>query len=315
MTVTYDTAYFIERASKVHNNKYDYSQSIYKHSKQKVIIICSEHGGFLQTPNPHLKGQGCPHCAGVARNDIQSFIEKSVKKHGKKYSYKNVVYKNNREKVVIKCLACDKDFNQVAGDHMQGYGCPYCAQNIQLTQKQFVTRSVKAHGDSYCYRKSIYISSHEKVVIGCKTHGEFSQVPADHMRGIGCPKCAFGTLGWSRTGYINLCKNHNGKSTIYIIRCFNENESFYKIGITAVGVKKRFRKSEMPYSYEVVDTFEADAGYIWDLERQVHSLNKANSYTPKITFGGMTECFSEIPAEITRLIKSMDKSKQLQLIA
>lgn len=315
MTVTYDTAYFIERASKVHNNKYDYSQSIYKHSKQKVIIICSEHGEFLQTPNPHLKGQGCPHCAGVARGTTKRFIDRSVKKHGHKYSYEKSVYSKNNLKLTITCLTCSNDFDQTPSDHVQGYGCPHCAQNVKLTQEQFIARAKEAHGQSYCYKNSIYAGSHKKVIIGCKEHGDFSQVPADHMRGIGCPKCAFGTLGWSRTGYINLCKNHNGKSTLYIIKCFDENELFYKVGITAVGIKTRFRKGEIPYSYEVIDTFESDAGYIWDLERQIHLLNKENRYEPNIKFGGSTECFVEIPVEITRLIKSMDKSKQLQLIA
>jgi very-short-patch-repair endonuclease len=53
---------FIEKANKIHNNFFDYSKSIYKHSKQKLTIICPNHGEFEQTPNAHLKGQGCPIC-------------------------------------------------------------------------------------------------------------------------------------------------------------------------------------------------------------------------------------------------------------
>ena len=56
------TAEFIEKAKKVHNNKYDYSKVAYKNTASKVCIICPEHGEFWQTPNNHLFGAGCPTC-------------------------------------------------------------------------------------------------------------------------------------------------------------------------------------------------------------------------------------------------------------
>lgn len=53
---------FIEKANKVHNNKYDYSKFIYNHDKVKGTITCHKHGEFQQTPNTHLRGSGCPIC-------------------------------------------------------------------------------------------------------------------------------------------------------------------------------------------------------------------------------------------------------------
>lgn len=53
---------FIEKASKIHRNKYDYSLVEYCGNKTKVKIICPTHGVFEQAPNHHLKGVGCPHC-------------------------------------------------------------------------------------------------------------------------------------------------------------------------------------------------------------------------------------------------------------
>lgn len=58
-----DTSQFIEEASKIHNNRYDYSKVIYNKAKSNIIIICLTHGEFKQTPNNHLNGQGCPSCA------------------------------------------------------------------------------------------------------------------------------------------------------------------------------------------------------------------------------------------------------------
>ena len=60
--VTKTTEQFIEDANKIHYNKYNYSKAKYEHSHKPIIIICSKHGEFRQTPNSHLSGKGCPKC-------------------------------------------------------------------------------------------------------------------------------------------------------------------------------------------------------------------------------------------------------------
>lgn len=54
---------FIEKSKKVHGDKYEYSFSVYKSTRDKLSICCSDHGVFEQTPADHIKGQGCPGCA------------------------------------------------------------------------------------------------------------------------------------------------------------------------------------------------------------------------------------------------------------
>lgn len=53
---------FIEKAKKVHGDKYDYSKTNYVDSHTKVCIICPEHGEFWQFPGNHLK-YGCDKCS------------------------------------------------------------------------------------------------------------------------------------------------------------------------------------------------------------------------------------------------------------
>jgi hypothetical protein len=53
---------FIEKSNSIHHNVYDYSLVEYKNAKTKVTIICKYHGRFLQEPQVHLKGRGCPQC-------------------------------------------------------------------------------------------------------------------------------------------------------------------------------------------------------------------------------------------------------------
>lgn len=60
----YDTESFIEAASKVHGNRYDYSNVKYTTALTKVEILCRSHGPFYQTPNSHVSDeQGCRMCA------------------------------------------------------------------------------------------------------------------------------------------------------------------------------------------------------------------------------------------------------------
>lgn len=63
---------FIEDAVRVHGDKYDYSLTVYVSAKQKVAIRCKKHNYvFLQKPNAHLNGNGCPLCS-------QSHLEADV---------------------------------------------------------------------------------------------------------------------------------------------------------------------------------------------------------------------------------------------
>lgn len=54
---------FINKAKKIHGEKFDYSLVDYKNNKTKILIICKSCGKiFSQEPCNHLKGCGCPTC-------------------------------------------------------------------------------------------------------------------------------------------------------------------------------------------------------------------------------------------------------------
>jgi len=54
---------FVEKASKVHNNYFDYSNTIYNGSRNNINIICPKHGEFIQRADSHLRGSTCPICS------------------------------------------------------------------------------------------------------------------------------------------------------------------------------------------------------------------------------------------------------------
>ena len=73
---------FIKKAKIVHNDKYDYSLVVYKHSHEKVKIKCPVHGVFEQSPNYHTNiGIGCVKCVCPNREKNREKNEwKEVKK-------------------------------------------------------------------------------------------------------------------------------------------------------------------------------------------------------------------------------------------
>lgn len=54
---------FVERATTVHRNRYDYNNSIYVNADSPINITCPKHGEFTQRVSHHLNGHGCPSCA------------------------------------------------------------------------------------------------------------------------------------------------------------------------------------------------------------------------------------------------------------
>ena len=121
---------FVEKSTEVHSGKYDYSKSTYENSATKIIIICPEHGDFVQRPNDHVNGAGCPECKKVSlsknrRKTLEDFIKESIEVHGDKYNYSKSKYITTDDKIEIICPD-HGSFFQVAYTHLNGTGCPTC---------------------------------------------------------------------------------------------------------------------------------------------------------------------------------------------
>lgn len=186
--VTLTTEEFIERAKKVHGNKYDYSKVKYVDTKTKVCIICPIHGEFWQKPNDHLSGCECKFCK-INVYDKISFINISRKIHGDKYDYSKVEYKDSKTKVCIIC-PIHGEFWQTPNSHVRGQNCPLCSHpSKKKSTEEFIEEAKKIHGDKYDYSKTEYIDSKTEVCIICPIHGEFWQKPGNHLKYNGCPKC------------------------------------------------------------------------------------------------------------------------------
>ena len=193
---------FIEKANEVHGvERYNYSKVNYVNMNTNVIIICPNHEEpyeFKQTPNNHLRGQGCPLCGiNKLKLTLDEFIEKANEIHGVgRYYYSKVKYVNNYTEVIIICPnhKIPYEFKQTPNSHMNGRGCNLCGGNKKLTLEEFIKKANKVQGlGRYDYSKVNYINNSTNVIIICHNHDEpyeFEQTPNNHLSGKGCSKCS-----------------------------------------------------------------------------------------------------------------------------
>ncbi|MEP0133374.1 MAG: hypothetical protein ABJJ25_15345 [Eudoraea sp.] len=231
------TPEFIEKAIKIHGNKFDYSKVEYTGSHNKVCITCPEHGEFYQKPTNHLSGNGCKKCAyqyshGKYRlTSLETFLKKAKEIHGSKYVYSKVVWKNTYTKITIIC-PIHGEFTQVPQNHIRlKCGCRKCGREIvksklnKYNTEYFLKHAEKVHGNKYDYSKTQCFNATDKLEINCPTHEKFKQIANQHLQGCGCPRCHFDQMAKDRAMgaelFINKAKelfgdNYNYSKVEYI---------------------------------------------------------------------------------------------------
>lgn len=195
------TEEFIIEANKVHNNKYDYSKTVYTGANNKVIIICPGHEEFQQKPSNHLRGSnGCHICGHQGRKNTintEQFIKQAQSIHGtEKFDYTKTIYTRMEDKINIKCIKHDKTFQQNPRNHLKGLnGCTECNGQTPITLEKFIKKSKQKHGETtfdYSLIKPEQIKNmHSKIQLKCNKHNKTFIVSINsHIRGAkSCPDC------------------------------------------------------------------------------------------------------------------------------
>ena len=293
------TEEFIEKARQVHGDWYDYSHVDYVNNSTKVMIVCPEHGSFLQIPSDHLGGHGCSFCGSERTRELttmrrDSFVKQARKIHGDKYIYNGKYFGYDLD-MIIKC-PIHGEFEQTPHNHLDGKGCPFCGGTAKLDKQKFEEKARKVHGDKYDYHNVYYINNKTEVKIVCPFHGEFYQRPDAHLNGQGCPDCVVRFDHRMLEKWIKENpKRHDEKCLVYLIRIYNDNEDFLKLGITSKdNTNKRFSNTlEISgYSYKIIAEKQTTKKSAILMEKKAKESLNSYSYSPLKRFDGWTECFT-----------------------
>lgn len=93
---------YIEQAKSIHGELYDYSNLVYVNSTTPLQIICKKHGVFLQRPEVHLNGLGCPKCSNnlsKGEKQIIDILDSYNINYETQKRFKDLYYTNPRAKL------------------------------------------------------------------------------------------------------------------------------------------------------------------------------------------------------------------------
>lgn len=293
-------------------------KSGYEFVSSDSSLIYFRYLGFLfklrlvSFPPKHLKTSNL-----VNRAEENDFIFKKFEIiHKGKYSYQNSVYTGCNDGFEVRCKE-HGDFWVSYTNHLQGKGCRLCGIESNTAKStfnldDFIAISEKVHGKRYDYSEVVYEKNNVKVSIRCKAHGIFTQIPAAHWKGNGCPKCGDseatlkkseqGYCGYSRSAYCEKVKVSN----VYLFRLKKLGEVVYKIGLSN-NVRQRLLNIINDTTYEVscvlFKQFDSETAY--DAEKFLQKHFKKLKVIPTESFKGFTECFKDVPLqEFIRLLNT-----------
>lgn len=292
----FPTNYIINKLSSINKEVYKRNITIVSdYIRDTNILNVKTKYGVCKSTLSNLYKNNFPSI-NSAIDKTEYFIKKSKHLTNNRFLYDNTVYGINGNDLVTITCKIHGDFKTSPNIHFQQKSCKKCSfekqcSSVRLTNEEFKDKAVKVHGNTFDYSLVDYESSHKNVKIICKTHGVFEQSPNNHLNGSKCNKCTseykVGSLKW----WCDVCKERDG--IFYILRCFNDNEDFIKIGLTCTSIKERYsRKRLMPYEYDTllyITTLNLKSVYC--LEAFLKKKYKEKLYSPKLPFGGSkTEC-------------------------
>ena len=234
----------------------------------------------------------------MGRKPDINFLEKLAKANGKFKLVSNYV---NQITDIIVSDELGIEYKTKPRDILRGIN-PSLRSAINPSEA-FALKAKSIHGDIYDYSLVVYKNSRDLVRIICKEHGEFSQKPIDHFRKCGCPKCGINRtianlttnhIGWTLEKWKRVGERKNANPVLYIIRIFDEFESFIKIGKTYNGINNRFKNNSwnLPYCFEVIKIIEGSYEDVYLQEIKMIKDLSMYKYAPCKDFNGKTECFN-----------------------
>ncbi len=202
----------------------------YVDQRTKIDFICNicEEECKLAPKNVYRDNTRCPQCFGRKRTKegVQShlnFLNKGIKVLSE--------YTNALTKMSCRCEKCNHRWESRYTTLMYN-GCPGCNKYSKWTTEDFV-QTIQS-------MKPITVLSkykHAGATVDCQCNvcgTKWSPMPGNLLRPdkVSCPSCAKSGYDPSKPGYL------------YYLRVYDEDQVYWKIGITSRSLKERFNPSE-----------------------------------------------------------------------
>jgi len=202
------------------------------------------------------------------------------------------------------------DFESTPEKLLSGSMCKLCYRDSRInTLSYFIEKANIIHSNKYDYTKSVYNGFNSRIDIRCPKHGIFNQLVKGHLSGDGCKKCS----NENQTGTLASVSKYNPtlKYKLYKFIVWNDDlkEVFGKVGLT-LDVKRRIWG--IPYNVHVINVTEGAIIDLYKQEQEFFSKIKLKrlQYSPRIKFGGYTECYKLNKEE---MIEALNQIKLLVL--
>lgn len=239
-------------------------------------------------------GYGCSDCAGNIPYTLEVVQYKLAKRNiellSDTYTGQSTIY-------TFQCLACGHEWDTTGGSVISvGTGCSECANNKKYSIST-IQDYLKKHNIEWELLSDKYEKNKQNLQWRCLKCGHifpraFTNIK--NKKAHECPECKEQT-------YITYNKTNAEKHKeewlkipfiVYVLRCFDAKESFYKIGIT--GRKVKHRLYGLPYKYEILTEIKTDKYTGTICEALLLEQFKPKQYFPKKKFGGYRECITEV---------------------
>lgn len=254
---------------------------------------------FNAFSSKNYKGK-CPYCETHSMFNL-NMVKKRLKELNKNYfEIKEVLYDKDKithtgKQLLCKCNICGYEWVDSFGN-LQGKTrdkCPNCGKYKRITNEE-INKKIKDKNPNLKILNIYRYKGQIKIKVKCLLCNQeydayyYNILKVDHI----CNKITIQSWFSPTFAENNKEKLSDVPAMLYIVKIFNENEEFFKIGITTLSLRKRFEN--LPYKFEILKINFLSLYDAIILEDILHKKYKNFKYVPKISFGGETECFNKI---------------------
>ena len=110
--------------------------------------------------------------------------------------------------------------------------------------------------------------------------------------------------GCKRQSFLDQAVQNGGQPIFYLIKCWDKEETFFKLGITVNNILTRYGTVKaMPYEWQILLEQPGTAEEVYDMEVKFKGQMQAYAYTPSIPFNGSkTECYLSLSEDLKTVI-------------